>query len=63
MAASKRPTNHISKSDLQQLQETVPLKSPAHSAVTEQRTVCVAPSQHALLQACNSLVLCSTCRL
>ena len=57
-AALKRPTKHTSISDLQQLQETAPLKSPAHSAVTEQRAVCVAPSRHALLQACDSLVLC-----
>lgn len=57
-AALKRPTKHTSKSDLQQLQETAPLKSPAHSAVTERRAVCVAPSRHALLQACDSLVLC-----
>lgn len=55
-AALKRPTKHTSKSDLQQLQQTAPLKSPAHSAVTERRAVCVAPSRHALLQACDSLV-------
>lgn len=63
MAALKHPTDHTSKLDLQQLQETAPLKSPAHTAVTEQRAVCLVPSQHALLQACDSVVLCSTCLL
>lgn len=37
MAVLKCPTNHTSKSDFEQLQETVPLKSQAHSAVTKQR--------------------------